>query len=270
MMKPTRNAPLKVKVNRELATSRSRLRTIAGIVADSAGTKNTVIAATRKLTMYAAVTLSPRTSSGITATARSVLVTTRTRLRSVRSTTTPANTPKTTAGRIARRMRIEEEVFDFVISPTRTMSAKVVALAATCERICAAHSARKGRLRMIPRSAMSPGCSIGPGRLVDRRQRATLDEPLDVALELAAGDEDAAPAGRAAHADIRSEPHDAPGIAAAGVHLPQHDDVVEVQRQRRLGHQDAQSRSGAQRWAATAGTSIVVSFMTAKRVFGYM
>src|SRR5260370_32447270 len=99
MMKPTRNAPLNVNVKSEFATSRSRLRTIAGIVADSAGTKKTVIAATRKFTTYAAVTLSPTTSSGSTAAARNAFVTTSTRLRSVRSTTTPAKTPNTTAGR---------------------------------------------------------------------------------------------------------------------------------------------------------------------------
>src|SRR5258708_21871865 len=44
MMKPTRNAPLNVNVKSEFATRRARLRTIAGIVADSAGTQNTVTA----------------------------------------------------------------------------------------------------------------------------------------------------------------------------------------------------------------------------------
>jgi len=163
MMKPTRNAPLNVNVKSEFATSRSRLRTIAGIVADSAGTKKTVIAATRKLTMYAVVTLSPSTNSGSTATARRAFVITRTRFRSVRSTTTPANTPNTTAGRIARRMRIDDDVLDFVSSPTSTMSAKVVALAATCDKICAAHRARNARLRKMPRSAaLSSGWPTGP------------------------------------------------------------------------------------------------------------
>ena len=51
MMNPTRKAPLNVNVKSEFATSRSRFRTIDGIVADSAGTKKTVIAATRKFTM---------------------------------------------------------------------------------------------------------------------------------------------------------------------------------------------------------------------------
>ena len=50
MMKPTRNAPLKVKVKREFATMSSRFRTIAGIVAASAGTKKIVTVATRKFT----------------------------------------------------------------------------------------------------------------------------------------------------------------------------------------------------------------------------
>ena len=51
MMKPTRNAPLNVKVKSEFATRRSRFRTIPGIIADSAGTKKIVTAATRKLTV---------------------------------------------------------------------------------------------------------------------------------------------------------------------------------------------------------------------------
>ncbi len=50
MMKPSRKAPLKVNVNREFATRRSRLRTMAGMVDDSAGTKKIVAVATRKLT----------------------------------------------------------------------------------------------------------------------------------------------------------------------------------------------------------------------------
>src|ERR671935_549373 len=50
MMNPRRNAPLNVKVNSELATSRSPRRTIDGIVAASAGTKKIVTAATRKFT----------------------------------------------------------------------------------------------------------------------------------------------------------------------------------------------------------------------------
>ena len=50
MMNPRRNEPLNVKVNSEFATRRSRLRTIPGIVADSAGTKKIVTEATRKFT----------------------------------------------------------------------------------------------------------------------------------------------------------------------------------------------------------------------------
>ncbi len=50
-MNPRRNAPLNVKVKSEFATIRSRRRTMDGSVADSAGMKNVVIAATRKFTM---------------------------------------------------------------------------------------------------------------------------------------------------------------------------------------------------------------------------
>src|SRR5438132_2711504 len=249
MMKPTRNAPLNVNVKSEFATRRSRFRTIDGIVAASAGTKNTVIAATRKLTTYAALTLSPSARRGRTAPARSAFVTTSTRLRSVRSTTTPANTPNTTAGRIARRMRMEDDVFDFVSSPTSTMSAKVVAFAATCDRICAAQSARNARFRRMPRSAAPVGSSIG---LVGRRQGSALDESFDVALEVAASDEHPPAAGRAADADVRAETHDPPRVAAARMRLAQDDDVVEVQRKGRSRHQDGQSRSGAARRWATA------------------
>ena len=37
-------------------------------------------------------------------------------------------------------------------------------------------------------------------------------------------------AARAANADIRPEPNDPPGVRAAGVRLPQHDDIVKVER----------------------------------------
>ena len=50
MMNPTRKAPLNVKVKREFAAMRSRLRTIVGIMAASAGTKKIVTVATRKFT----------------------------------------------------------------------------------------------------------------------------------------------------------------------------------------------------------------------------
>src|SRR6266511_2666258 len=62
MMNPSRKAPLNVNVKSEFATIRSRLRTMPGIVADSAGTKKIVTAATRKFTRYAAVRLVPATS----------------------------------------------------------------------------------------------------------------------------------------------------------------------------------------------------------------
>src|SRR5438552_1660400 len=205
------------------------------------------------------------TRSGSTAAARNAFVTTSTRFRSVRSTTTPAKTPNTTAGRIASRMRIEEDVFDFVISPTNTMRAKVVAFAATWDRICAPQSARKARLRRMPRSEAPLSWSIGVAALLGLGgQRSALDESFDIALQLPPADEDPAAAGRAAHPDVRAEPHDAPGVAPAGMRLPQHDDVVEVQGQRRLRHPDGQSRRDDQRWERTAATSRAVCFATVK------
>src|SRR5437016_6989045 len=165
-------------------------------------------------------------------------------------------------------MRIEEDVFDFVISPTRTMSANVVAFAATWDRICAAQSARNARLRRMPRSAAPLTWSIGAAALLGRRQGSAFDESLDVALELAPPDEHPATALRAADADVGAEADDAPRVPAARVRLAEHDDVVEVQRQRRLGHQDGQSRDADQRGVATAAMSIAVSFATVKRVRG--
>ncbi len=151
-MKPTRNAPLNVNVNSELATRRFRFGTMAGKVADSAGTKKIVTVATMKFTRYATVRLVPKSKSGMIVAARSVLVTTRTRRLSVRSTMTPPAIPKSTAGSTASRMSSDDDVFECVISATRMMSALVTALAATCERICADQIARKARLRRRPRS----------------------------------------------------------------------------------------------------------------------
>ncbi len=149
-MKPTRNAPLNVKVKSEFATSRSVLRTIEGMVAASAGTKKIVTVATRKFTRYAVVTLSPARISGMTTTARSAFVTTSTIRRSTRSTRTPPANPKSTAGMIASRIRIDDDVFECVSSATRMISAEVTAFAAACERICAAQIAMNARLRSRP------------------------------------------------------------------------------------------------------------------------
>src|SRR5581483_7428859 len=72
-----------------------------------------------------------------------------------------------------------------------------------------------------------------PG-LVRRRQRSALDEPLDVALEGGAPGEHAAAASGADEADVGAQPDDAPGVAAAGMRLPEDDDIVEIEGERSL------------------------------------
>ena len=56
---------------------------------------------------------------------------------------------------------------------------------------------------------------------------AARDESLDVALHGRASDQDAMLAGRAAEADVRAKPHDAPAVTAARMRLAQRDDVIE-------------------------------------------
>jgi hypothetical protein len=65
---------------------------------------------------------------------------------------TPPAIPKSTAGRTARRMSSEDDVFECVSSATRMMSALVTAFEATCDRIWAAQIAMKARLLRRPRS----------------------------------------------------------------------------------------------------------------------
>jgi hypothetical protein len=73
---------------------------------------------------------------------------------------------------IAKRIKNDEEVFDFVSSATRTMRAKVIAFAATCDRICADQIARNAGLRKSPRSAASSSSSATPLTRPGRAGRA--------------------------------------------------------------------------------------------------
>ena len=82
--------------------------------------------------------------------------------------------------------------------------------------------------------------------LVRRGQWPARNEPLDIALERRTRHEHAVLAGRAAHADVRAQPDDAPGVAAAGVRLAQDDDVVEIQGQRPLRGSRANRAHGAE------------------------
>src|SRR2546428_13653603 len=175
----------------------------------------------------------PNRRSGTIAAARSAFVIMRTSRRSLRSTMRPPAIPNSTAGRTARRMRNEDEVFECVISATRMMSALVTAFAATCDRICAPQIARNARLRRTPRSAAGIA-SFTPGS-VDRCERSAFGEPLQVLLEIATGDEHSPGARGTAEPDVGAEAHHSPGVAAAGMRLPQHDDIVQVERQGTLG-----------------------------------
>src|SRR2546428_2536189 len=212
----------------------------------------------------------PNRRSGTIAAARSAFVIMRTSRRSLRSTMRPPAIPKSTAGRTARRMRNEEEVFECVISATRMMSALVTAFAATWDRICAAQSARNVRLRRMPRSAASVA-SFTPDS-VGRCERPAFGEPLQVLFEIPPTDQDPPPAGDAAESDVRAEAHDAPAVAAAGVRLPQHHNVVEIEGDRALrarGRRHGREVYGPLAYLSvvpSAGRSTTLSLLTENRV----
>src|SRR6266540_826568 len=87
-----------------------------------------------------------------------------------------------------------------------------------------------GEERAIAEEAMLYGLlDLGQrSRLVRRGQWPARDEPLDVALDRRTGHEHAVLARRAAKADVRAQADDAPSVAAAGMRLPQRDDVIEI------------------------------------------
>ena len=143
-----------------------------------------------------------------------------------------------------------------------------------------------GEERAIAEEAMLYGLlDLGQwSGLVRRGQWPARDEPLDIALDRRTGDEHAVLAGRAAQADVRAEPDDAPCVAPAWMRLAQRDDIVEIERKRprgladaggprgvkspggRLGHSRESSREAQRSGVARAGRSSADSLVTSNRV----
>ena len=120
--KPTANAALRVSVNTPLAASSWRRGTRNGIIASSAGAKNTVIVDTVTLSSRINGTVEPTRKMSTKQNVRSRLVITRISRRSNRSTYTPATAENSTAGRRKLRMSTLTAVLDDVASRMITVS----------------------------------------------------------------------------------------------------------------------------------------------------
>ena len=174
--------------------------TMVGIIAASAGAKNTVMVEMIAFSSRMTSRFVPARKSRMKKTARRTLVPTRTPRLSRRSTYTPATAEKSTAGPRNESTRMLTAVLDAVASRTMTVSPYSTMFPPICVNSWLSQSSRNGRLRKTSRAP--PGSLVrssgsgagmlaggllivpavprprrGPGRHVGRTRQAAARRP---------------------------------------------------------------------------------------------
>ena len=220
--------------------------TTSGIIAASAGEKNTLTIEIAVFSRMISQKLSPTAHSPMNRMPRIRLVPMRINRRSIRSTYTPATADSSTAGTRNVRIRSALALFEPVASRTIRIRANNTMLPPIWVTSCASQSRRKFRLledldraRLLGDRFLGGGHGASPGPVVpilvrrcDRggqRGITSLDELHEPALERPPLQQDVTTAPSTAKADVRAQAVDGPGVVAAGVGSLEPDDVTQEQ-----------------------------------------